>query len=421
MNARADAAAILEFFEVPTGDAFDVAPEDALKFFQAKGLKATFSFADMMDAGAQAPDSVILVLDLVGAFGEGAGGVAHDPDFLLVLGASGGEGLQRETIGAQTPGPSGRQQGFALLRGPCLGFGLGHGTAGIELLLVFGDVLGPFGVGQRQHHVHVFEAPAELGHHVADRQVAVATGGCPQPGEVVCRLLENDVDRAPDAVGIHRRAGAAHDLDALDHVGRQAVHLELAIFGGGRHRLTIDEEKRVALVQAAQADVLDHPRRPAEGHAGQPPQHIAHGGIAEALDLRLVEHQPGHGCQAALSLRRPLGFTGHDDRGQGAHRRAGRLGGTCLGLKCRCTGKENERCCCCTRRESRHDDIGLGSCTGWQTLAGAGRREGGRGMDHRNSSHLNCKQESFAMTVIQRPFGDGQCHRDGRGCAGAIP
>lgn len=50
MNARADAAAILEFFEVPTGDAFDVAPEDALKFFQAKGLKATFSFADMMDA-----------------------------------------------------------------------------------------------------------------------------------------------------------------------------------------------------------------------------------------------------------------------------------------------------------------------------------------------------------------------------------
>ena len=39
----ADAATILDFFEVPSGDAFDVAPEKAIAYFQAKGLKPTFS------------------------------------------------------------------------------------------------------------------------------------------------------------------------------------------------------------------------------------------------------------------------------------------------------------------------------------------------------------------------------------------
>lgn len=42
-----DAGALLDFLEVPTGTAFDVKPEHALAFFKAKGLKQTFSYADL--------------------------------------------------------------------------------------------------------------------------------------------------------------------------------------------------------------------------------------------------------------------------------------------------------------------------------------------------------------------------------------
>lgn len=45
----ADTASILNFLEVPTGDAFDVSPEQAIAYFKAKGLKPTFSYADMLD------------------------------------------------------------------------------------------------------------------------------------------------------------------------------------------------------------------------------------------------------------------------------------------------------------------------------------------------------------------------------------
>lgn len=38
---------IIEYLEVPTGDAFDVKPIDAIKFFQRKGLRTTQSYADM--------------------------------------------------------------------------------------------------------------------------------------------------------------------------------------------------------------------------------------------------------------------------------------------------------------------------------------------------------------------------------------
>lgn len=44
-----DAAAILDFLEVPSGDAFDVPPEQAIAYFNSKGLKPTFSYAEMLD------------------------------------------------------------------------------------------------------------------------------------------------------------------------------------------------------------------------------------------------------------------------------------------------------------------------------------------------------------------------------------
>jgi SPP1 gp7 family putative phage head morphogenesis protein len=49
MKARADAAAIVEFFDVPTGGAFNLPPEQAIGYFKAKGLKPTFSYADMLN------------------------------------------------------------------------------------------------------------------------------------------------------------------------------------------------------------------------------------------------------------------------------------------------------------------------------------------------------------------------------------
>lgn len=45
----ADPASIIEFLEIPAADAFNVAPEQAISYFKAKGLKPTFSYADMLD------------------------------------------------------------------------------------------------------------------------------------------------------------------------------------------------------------------------------------------------------------------------------------------------------------------------------------------------------------------------------------
>lgn len=46
---RADAAALVEFFDVPIAGAFDVPPEKAIDYFKAKGLKPTFSYAEMLN------------------------------------------------------------------------------------------------------------------------------------------------------------------------------------------------------------------------------------------------------------------------------------------------------------------------------------------------------------------------------------
>lgn len=44
----ADVSAVVEFFDVPTGDAFDVEPQKAIDYFKAKGLQPSFSYADMI-------------------------------------------------------------------------------------------------------------------------------------------------------------------------------------------------------------------------------------------------------------------------------------------------------------------------------------------------------------------------------------
>lgn len=60
----ASTASILEFFDIPTGDAFDVAPDKAISFFKAKGLQPTFSYADMLGASHAHAFTVAKMMDV---------------------------------------------------------------------------------------------------------------------------------------------------------------------------------------------------------------------------------------------------------------------------------------------------------------------------------------------------------------------
>lgn len=60
----ADPSAILEFFEIPAGDAFDVKPDQAIAYFKAKKLKPTFSYADMLDQAHDHAFTVAKMMDV---------------------------------------------------------------------------------------------------------------------------------------------------------------------------------------------------------------------------------------------------------------------------------------------------------------------------------------------------------------------
>lgn len=62
--ARADAAGIVDFFDVPTADLFNVPPEQAIKFFQSKGLQPTFSYADMLGEANDHAFTVAKMMDV---------------------------------------------------------------------------------------------------------------------------------------------------------------------------------------------------------------------------------------------------------------------------------------------------------------------------------------------------------------------
>jgi SPP1 gp7 family putative phage head morphogenesis protein len=55
---------ILDFLEIFTGDAFDVPPEIAISYFQAKGLRPTFSYADMLGDAHNQAFTVAKMMDL---------------------------------------------------------------------------------------------------------------------------------------------------------------------------------------------------------------------------------------------------------------------------------------------------------------------------------------------------------------------
>jgi SPP1 gp7 family putative phage head morphogenesis protein len=59
-----ETSAVVNFFTVPTGDSFDVQPETAMKFFRAKGLRPTFSYADMLGAEHDHAFTVAKMMDV---------------------------------------------------------------------------------------------------------------------------------------------------------------------------------------------------------------------------------------------------------------------------------------------------------------------------------------------------------------------
>lgn len=62
--APADVASILDFLEIPAAGAFDVAPEQAIAYFKAKGLKPSFSYADMLDYQHDQAFTVAKMMDI---------------------------------------------------------------------------------------------------------------------------------------------------------------------------------------------------------------------------------------------------------------------------------------------------------------------------------------------------------------------
>lgn len=62
--AAVGAGGLAEFLEVPAAAAFDVTPAAALAFFRAKGLRPTFSFADMEGAAHDHAFTVAKLMDL---------------------------------------------------------------------------------------------------------------------------------------------------------------------------------------------------------------------------------------------------------------------------------------------------------------------------------------------------------------------
>lgn len=63
-RARITPAQLLDFLEVFTGDAFDVPPEVAIAYFQSKGLRPTFSYADMLGEAHDQAFTVAKMMDV---------------------------------------------------------------------------------------------------------------------------------------------------------------------------------------------------------------------------------------------------------------------------------------------------------------------------------------------------------------------
>ena len=59
-----EAAGLVQFFDIATGDAFDVPPTEAMGYFRAKGLQTSFSYADMIGRANDQAFTVAKMMDV---------------------------------------------------------------------------------------------------------------------------------------------------------------------------------------------------------------------------------------------------------------------------------------------------------------------------------------------------------------------
>jgi hypothetical protein len=88
-------------------------------------------------------------------------------------------------------------------------------------------------------------------------------------------FLQDDVERAADALAVDVAAGAADDLDALDQFGRDAVDDHRVVVGAAGHAPAIDQHLGVLGADAAQAWLRVLADVALEADAGDALHHIA--------------------------------------------------------------------------------------------------------------------------------------------------
>lgn len=63
-DSLTETTGVVDYLEIVTGDAFDVAPERALQYFRAKGLRPTFSYSDMIGEAHDHAFTVAKMMDV---------------------------------------------------------------------------------------------------------------------------------------------------------------------------------------------------------------------------------------------------------------------------------------------------------------------------------------------------------------------
>ena len=144
-------------------------------------------------------------------------------------------------------------------------------------------------------------------------------------------VAQHDIERTGNRVAAAVGRGRTHDLDALDQLRRNAIDEERSVETGAGHALAIDEDLRVAGIEAAQAHTVVFQHVGQEGHAGHPLEHVADGQRLELLEVfQIVDQRRWRLGAVAVN-----GFAADHDRVEriGAAVRRGRGRGLRAGLR----------------------------------------------------------------------------------------
>jgi len=215
-------------------------------------------------------------------------------------------GVQREAaVGEVGHGPLGPVEELIAARGACV---IGEGVGG-ALVLELGQADDAPQVALAEDHVlAVAEGPV-----AAARKVDLAREA------VLRRRAGDDVHHAGVGAGaVQHRAGAAYDLDLLDHAQREGVPVGAvqAAGDGIPHGAAIQQHQHVVVVgrgllAAEHHRVLGEDVRRQDLHPHHPVQHLAQVLRGEAFDL----HARDHADDAGRGIERFRGLGGHRDLG----------------------------------------------------------------------------------------------------------